>query len=134
MAFIERLLNQGNAPLIEQAVRFSAVRHKVLAENIANSSTPGYRQKDLSVDKFRMMLRKRVDERDHAPPGSVAIDDVKIDIETPASGIVFHDRNNRSMEQLMTDAASNALYHNMMLEMLRKQYSSIDMALKERVG
>ena len=134
MAFIERLLNQGNAPVIEQAVRFSAMRHKVLAENIANVSTPGYRQKDMSVDKFRVLLRKRLDERDHAPPGSVAIKDVSVEIENPASGIVFHDRSNRSMEQLMTDAASNALYHNMMLEMLRKQYGSIDMALKERVG
>ena len=32
MRFIERLLNQGNAPLIEQAVRFSAARHKLLGD------------------------------------------------------------------------------------------------------
>ena len=133
MRFIERLLNQGNAPLLAQAVRFSAQRHKLLAEDIANVSTPGYRQKDLSVDRFRAMLRERLAERNGAPPGSTAFDDVQVDVEHPPGGIVFHDRNNRSMEQLMTDTASNALYHNMMLEMLRKQYGSIEAALKERV-
>jgi len=132
--FIERLLNQGNAPLLEQTVRFSAARHKLLAENIANVSTPGHRQKDLSVDDFRAMLRERVAEREHAAPGTVSFTGIRMDIESPAGGIVFHDRNNRSMEQLMTDSASNALYHNMMLELLRKQYGSIDMALRERIS
>lgn len=133
--FIERLLNQGNAPILQQAVRFAATRHKLLAENIANASTPGYRQKDLSVDRFRDMLRQRVAMRQGAPPGSVAFDDVQGELDlASAGGIVFHDRNNRSMEQLMTDSASNALYHNMMMELLRKQYGSIDTALKERIG
>jgi len=131
--FIERLLNQGNAPLIEQAVRFSAARHKLLAENIANVSTPGYRQKDLSVDNFRAMLRSRVAERNSAPPGSANMD-VTFEPNDATGGVIFHDRGNRSMEQLMTDSVSNALYHNMMLEMLRKQYSSIEAALKERVS
>jgi flagellar basal body rod protein FlgB len=56
--FIERLLNQGNAPLIEQAVRFSAARQKLLAENVANASTPGYQLKDLSVSEFAPAHRR----------------------------------------------------------------------------
>ena len=133
--FIERLLNQGNAPILQQAVRFAASRHKLLAEDIANVSTPGYQQKDLSVGRFQEMLRQRVAQRDHAPRGSVAFDDIRGQIDlSSAGGIVFHDRNNRSMEQLMTDSASNALYHNMMMELLRKQYASIDTALKERIA
>jgi len=132
--FIERLLNQGNAPLLEQTVRFSAARHKLLAENIANVSTPGYRQKDMPAATFQAMLRERVREREFSPPGTVAFEDISTLPEELGGGIVFHDGNNRSMEQLMTESASNALYHNMMLELLRKQYSSIENALKERVG
>ena len=48
MAFIERLLNQGDAPLVEQAIRFSAAREKLIADNVSNISTPDYVQKDLS--------------------------------------------------------------------------------------
>jgi len=131
--FIERLINQGNAPLLEQTVRFHAARHKLLAENIANASTPGYRQKDLSVDTFRQMLRDRVDTKRVAPPGTVTFDDVTAEVERPTRGVLFHDGNNRSMEQLMSDSAKNAMFHNLMVEMLRKQFGSIEAALQERV-
>lgn len=132
--FVERLLNQGNAPLLEQTVRFHAARHRLLAENIANASTPGYRQQDLSVDQFRRMLADRIDRRQFRPPGTLAFDDINVEVENPAAGVLFHDNNNRSMEQLMTDSASNALFHNLMVELLRKQFGGIEAALKERVG
>ncbi len=131
---VERLLNQGNAPLLERTVKFHAARHKLLAENIANASTPGYRQTDLSVDTFRQMLRDRVDAKRTAPPGTVTFDDLDASVEHPASGVLFHDGNNRSMEQLMTDAAKNALFHNLMTELLRKQFGSIEAALRERIA
>jgi len=38
------------------------------------------------------------------------------------------------MEQLVSDQAKNAMMHNLVVELLRKQYSALDMALKERVG
>ena len=131
--FIERLINQGNAPLLEQTVRFHAARHKLLAENIANATTPGYRQKDLSVDTFQQMLRDRLEVKKHAPPGTVDFADVAVEIERPARSILYHDGNNRSMEQLVTDSARNALFHNLMTELLRKQFGSIKAALQERV-
>ena len=131
--FIERLLNQGNAPLLEQLVRFTEVRHRLLMENVANVSTPGYRQKDLSPEKFEAALQERVEQRDGAPPGSVGFTDVATDVEDASRGILFHDGNNRSMEQLMADSAKNGLLHQAAIEILRKQFSQLDMALKERV-
>src|SRR5436309_6642453 len=111
--FIERLLNEGNAPLLEQVLRFTAARHRLLAENVANVDTPGYHQKDLSTENFQAALRRRVQERDSSPPGSVSFDDVSAEVENPTRNILFHDGNNRSMEQLMSDSAKNALMHNM---------------------
>ncbi len=130
--FIQRLLNQGNAPLLEQVLKFTEARHKLIAENVVNASTPGYRQKDLSVDRFRQMLRDRVDRREAAPPGSVGFEDVEAEVETPTRGILFHDGNNRSMERLVTDQAKNAMMHNLVVELLRKQYAALELALKER--
>jgi flagellar basal body rod protein FlgB len=80
------------------------------------------------------MLQERVDERAKGPPGATVFDDVMPELENPTQGILFHDRSNRSMEQLMADGAKNALYHNMMIELLRKQMGSIELALKERIG
>ena len=132
--FIDRLLNQGNAPLLERMLHFTAARHRLIAENVVNVDTPDYRQKDLSLDKFQELLRDRADRRRTAAPGSVAFDDLAAEVESPRSGILFHDGNNRTMEQLMTDQAKNALMHNLVVELLRKQYQSLEAALKERIG
>ncbi|HVT89467.1 MAG TPA: hypothetical protein VHD56_11485 [Tepidisphaeraceae bacterium] len=132
--FIERLLNQGSMPLIEQAVRFSAARQKLLAEDVANVDTPGFAQKDLSVDQFQKRLQERIQARNEGPPGETRFDDVTGDLDSPVHNILFHDRNNRSIEQLMADGSKNAMFHNMMIEILRKQVGTIESALKERVA
>ena len=132
--FIDRLLNQGNAPLLEQMLKFTAARHKLIAENVVNVSTPNYRQKDLSVEKFQELLRDRVEVKADAPPGSVGFADIQAEVETPTNGILFHDGGNRSMEQLVTDQAKNAMMHNLVVELLRKQYGALESALKERIG
>lgn len=132
--FVSKMLNQDSQPVLEQMLQFTAARHKVLAENIANIDTPNYRQKDLSVERFQQVMRDRLDKRQSAPVGSVTFDDVNGELTNPNDGILFHDGNNRSAEQLMSEFAKNALMHNMAVEMLRKQYSMMEMALKERVG
>jgi len=131
--FIDRLLNQGNGPLLEQMLRFTEAKHNLIFENVANVDTPGYLQKDLDTAKFQAMLAKRAAERSSAAPGSVSFDDITEDVEKPTNTLMFHDKNNRSMEQLMSDNAKNALFHNLVVELLRKQYSAMESALKERV-
>lgn len=131
--FIERLLNQGNAPLLAQVVKFAAARHELLAENIANIDTVDYRQKDLSLRRFQRQLMKRLEDRRRYGPRGVTFDNVPMEPEHPMRGILSHDGNNRSMEQLATDLAKNALMHNLAIELLRKQYMSMETALKERL-
>jgi len=126
--FIERLVNSGNSGLLEQVVEFTARRHRVITENIANIDTPGYRQKDLSVQAFREKMAEMLRRGRNGPlPAGVLA-------QQRGGGILAHDRNNRSMEQLATDLASNALMHNVAVELLRKQYQRLEMALRERVG
>ena len=131
--FVNKLINEGNAPLLERMLEFTAARHKLIGENIVNVSTPNYRQKDLSVEKFQRLMQDRVRERRHAAPGSVGFSDIKGELEHPERGILFHDGNNRTMEQLMTDQAKNAMMHNLAVELLRKQFASLENALKERL-
>lgn len=131
--FIQRLLNQGNAPLLERTLEFTAQRHRLIAENVVNVDTPNYQQKDMSLEKFQAMLRRRVDDRGNGPPGATGFDDIDGELENPERGILFHDGNNRSMEQLMSEQAKNALLHNMVVELLKKQFMSLEDALRERI-
>ena len=131
--FLERLMNQTNGPLLEQMLEFTAARHKLIAENMANVDTPDYQQKDLDVRRFQEMLRDRVDTRENSPPGAIGFDDISAEVRNPTDGILFHDGNNRSVEQLVSDQAKNAMLHNLVVELLRKQFQQMEMALKEKV-
>ncbi|HEY2586500.1 MAG TPA: hypothetical protein VGI81_12115 [Tepidisphaeraceae bacterium] len=128
--FIDRLLNDGAEPLLEQTLRFTAARHKLIAQNVVNISTPGYRQQDLSVDKFQQLLAERAGQADASTPGSVSFDDIGADVQDTHRGILFHDGQTRSMEQLMSDQAKNALMHNLAIELLRDQFQLMQSALR----
>ncbi len=132
--FIERLMNQTSGPLLERYLQFAETRKRLLDENVANISTPGYRYKDLSESKFISHLRERAAERASSAPGSVGFDDIDSDLENPSAGILFHDQNNRSIEKLMSDISKNGMQYTMAIELLKKQYSQMEMALRERVS
>jgi len=129
--YLDRLLNQGNEPVLEKWLEFTDVRQRLLTEDVVNASTPGFVQKDLSLEQFQSVLAKKVQQQQSAAPGSVEFADVSMDIQHPRRGIRFHDGNNRSMEQLMSDQAKNALMHSLAVELLRDQYSMMETALKE---
>src|SRR5687768_7902872 len=131
--FVDKLLNQGNAPLLEQWMRFTQQRHRLIAQNVVNISTPGYRAVDLDEDKFTGMLRERAEAR-RAGGSKVRFDDITNEVGEAENGMLFHDGQTRSMEQLMTDQAKNALMHNLVVELLRRQFTSLEAALKERVS
>ena len=125
--FVDRLINDPPIPLLEKVLEFTDARQTLIADNVANVSTPNYRQKDLSFEGFQKMLREKLDR-------GGSLDEVSAEIEHPQTGILSHDGNNRSMEQMMSDNAQNALTHNMAIEMLRSQYQTLNEALKERVS
>jgi len=138
--FVNRLLNRGPTPLIEQMVKFTEKRARLLGQDITNLSTPNYVNQDLSLDRFQQLLAQQAEERDRpVQNGELAnneqpMADISTKIESPSNNILFHDRNNRSVEQLMSDQAQNAMLHNMMIELLRRQFSQLQEALREKVS
>jgi flagellar basal-body rod protein FlgB len=132
--FIERMLNEGSTPLLEQMVNFTAKRHELIAADVVNISTPGYKQKDLDLPTFQRMLAEHAERRDQAGPENVDFSDIEEEVESPRHGQLFHDGATRSMEQLESDQAKNGLMHNVAIELLRQQFQTLQMALKEQVS
>lgn len=50
------MFDRGSIPALELMVRFSSVRHRVIAANLANVETTGYRAQDLPEQDFRTAL------------------------------------------------------------------------------
>jgi flagellar basal body rod protein FlgB len=92
---------------------------------------PGYTQKDLSPAKFQQALREKLAAADEGPRGR-ELGDLGVDVENPHSGILFHDENNRSVEELMSAGMKNALTHNLMIELLKKQFATMELALQQK--
>ena len=144
--FIKGMLDGGALPVLERFTQFTAKRHKVLAHNIANLSTPFFKPGDLSVDNFQAALGDAVDKRRHQmnpTGGSLRIrntrqvsfheDGMRANATPANENIMFHDQNNRNLERTMQNLAENTLSHNMGIELLRNQFELLKTAIRERM-
>jgi flagellar basal-body rod protein FlgB len=105
---------------LQAAVRFTSHRQEVIANNIANILTPGFRAKDLSVRKFSEALKD----------ASADLGEAMKPVDSPDVGPVKPDGNNVDIDREMAKMSRNALMHNTLILLLNKQYKSIDMALR----
>jgi flagellar basal-body rod protein FlgB len=141
---IDSLLSNPTITMLEQTVSFTEQRHNLLVGDIANGSTPGYVQQDLSVQDFQKSLRRAIDQsrqslNDQYAPESD--ESTQFFSDGSVSGIPvnkinsipFHDRGVRSMEYLMGQLADNAMAHNMATQFLRSRYDQISRAISMKV-
>ncbi len=60
---LQPILNSTTIPILERVAAFNERRQEVLAGNIANIDTPGYRTRDLPVARFQESLEKMIAQR-----------------------------------------------------------------------
>jgi flagellar basal-body rod protein FlgB len=132
---ISNLFNSTTIPVLEQVVNFAQERHQVLAGNIANLDTPGYRTRDLSTDDFHASLRQALEARDQQSASFVQTNEgrnpfapVKADLE----GILRHDDDNVGLEQQLMAMAKNQMQHNLAITVMNNQLQLIGAAISER--
>ena len=60
------LFQSTTIPILQEAVNFAQTRHTVLAGNLANMDTPGYKVRDLSVEDFQQRLKSAIEQKRQA--------------------------------------------------------------------
>lgn len=126
------ILNLPQNQLANQVIGFAAARQQVIANNIANIDTPGYRMRDLDVKKFEKALSRAVDRsrRSNASFGALELPSMEALSDTSGQrtsaaddfrGIVFHDDNDRSIEKLTTAMVENYQKQQQAVNILRSQ-------------
>jgi flagellar basal-body rod protein FlgB len=140
---LQALFDSNTVPVLEQVVNFSQARHNVLAGNIANLDTPGYRTRDISPDAFRERLKEAVAESRRADAGpmtastsSTAADLAKNPfqvVKESLNSILRHDDANVSMEQQIAELSKNQMQHNLAVNLLSSQFRLLQAAISERV-
>lgn len=143
--FLDGVTNGGVFPMLEKTIAFTEARNRVIAENVANITTPGYRAKQLDVGKFQAALRSATERR--AEHGGVwqleATDEFHADasghLETtpsrePVENLLFHDGTNARMERHMADIAENTMMHQAATELLKTYYNGMSKAIRGRLA
>jgi flagellar basal-body rod protein FlgB len=130
------LFNASVIPVVEQAVKFGQARHNVLAGNIANLDTPGYRARDLSVDVFQQRLQEAIQIKNS--PESAGMSDAQgtdqtMQLPDAFQTILRHDDARVSMEQQVAELTKNQMQYNTALSVLTQQFRLLQTAISERL-
>ncbi|MEM6797940.1 MAG: flagellar basal body protein [Planctomycetota bacterium] len=132
---INNLFGGTTVGVLEQVVNFSQERHGVLAGNIANLDTPGYKTRDLSPEHFQANLRKAIEaqrgERSPGHAGGGGIRDFD-DVRESLKSILFHDGSDVSLERQISEISKNHGQHNLAINLMAAQFRLLEAAISER--
>ena len=105
-------------------------------------NTIDYKTKDLAKNEFFAELDRAIKERDGGGAGaqlqmrdtrniSYKNNSIRADIvEAQSQNILFHDKNNRSVEKQMAEMTKNRILHDVVAEMLRGKYNGLQTAIR----
>lgn len=128
---------------LEQMASFTEARQKVIAENISNVDTPGYRHKNVDVGSFQQALAQALDGSGSDGVAEVSSDQVEYDragsmvlrpdVES-ADNLMFHDGTNGQIEREMTEMSRNQILNQVSVDLLRDHYRMIETAIRGRTA
>ena len=131
------LFNKTKVPLLNAVLDVTQLRQRVIANNIANISTKGYRSKDVRFEEYlESFVRRpavegqRTDPRHIPIPKPMAAPEV-YEVETSSNdgGI-----NNVDVDQEMAHLAENHLLFNVGARLLNGQFSGIRKSITGRAS
>jgi flagellar basal-body rod protein FlgB len=143
---IKGITNAGAIPVLERTMQFAAQRHGILANNIANLSTPGFRPADVSVANFQEHLAEAIYQRRTAhgnTGGDLPLEDtadiaferdrLTLKPEPIGDNILFHDGNDRNVERIMQGLVENFMAFRVAAQFIRREFDSLNTAIRERL-
>lgn len=141
---IDGVTTSGALPVLERMMQFAGARHRLISNNLANLSTPGFRPEDVSVSAFQQSLRDAIDARkagDRA--GGLALTDsrevvvhrdgLELRPQPRGDNILFHDGNDRDLERLMQSLVENIMAFRAASQLLRNRQLVLNEAIRERI-
>lgn len=143
--FVMDVSTSSSISMLEKTLAFNEARQKMLATNIANISTPGYRTQQLDVASFQSALREasnrrnrnpdepfrleRTDEFQTGPNGQLTVSPS----EEPVENLLFKDGTNASIERQMSQLAETAMTHQVATELLKGYFETVQKSIRGRV-
>lgn len=122
---LNRLFGGASLSALETMLTFASERQRLIASNIANGETLGYRARDLSEGDFRRALDRAFGGR--GPSAGFA------DGATASAGPLKPGGNNVDLESEMSRMVRNTVLHSTAAALLAQQFLLLREAVAGRV-
>lgn len=133
---LEKLTNHLN--LREKALDAAWLRNEVIAQNIANVDTPGYKKKNVSFEEYlseamdNSGFKGNTTDSRHIQIGAGDTENVPIRVTNDYSNLSNRlDGNNVDIEKEMADSAKNDIRYNTLIQSVSDSYSKLMAAITE---
>ena len=133
-------------PTLEKMFLFAGQRQQIIANNIANIDTPGYRSTDVDPRSFQKLLGQAVDSRRKQTGGAFGElhfaqagqarmrgNQLVLTPEKTNTGGVANGGNDSDLERLMQQLVENASTFRVAADLMRKNQSQLKLAIAGRV-
>jgi flagellar basal-body rod protein FlgB len=123
----------GNLELAKRALDAGTLRQRVIASNLANAETPGYRSQEVAFEELLTQEQQSLDlhatQPGHLKSGPTAPVPQPLvrprGGEADASGV-----NDVSVEREMTELTENTIHFQAMSQLLANQYKAVRDAIR----
>ena len=149
---INGIFDNSTIPALGETIHFAQARHNLLAGNIANLDTPGYKTRDLSPELFQQRLQEAIETKNQ-PISPTSLGDVAdlspnymaerhedkqlaafSKVKDSMKSILRHDGDDVSMEKQVNEMMKNQQQHNLAIGIMTAQFRLLRAAITERVA
>ena len=127
-----------SSTLLQKGLDASWKRSSVIANNIANNDTPGFKS---SKVEFETTLARALEtdafaarktREGHMDIGTASLDNIRPIVITPQDSSMRMDENNVDIEQEMADMAKNSIYYYTLTSKISKDLGLLKIAITSK--
>ena len=129
----DRLTGTSTFNLLEKGLDVASKRHAVIANNIANVNTPGYKRQIVTFEKQmakvfdgKVDIVGRRDNDKHIPIGETNYMDVNPVTITDRMHVMRNDKNNVDIDVEMSDLAKNTMKYEIEAKRLTQMFANLN--------
>lgn len=139
---INRLLSTELMDLVQRSLDASALSHRVIANNIANVDTPGFKSSEVVfTEKLKQALQARKNAGDDLPlertdvrhfslQAGPDLDAIKPEVVTDVTGQLRNDGNSVDIDHEVAMLAQNTIWYQTLAQITKSQFTELTAAIK----
>ena len=117
------LIEDRSGRILSKVLDLTAQRHKVLAHNLSNMNTPGYKRLEYNFDAA---LAEAVQDADKGLNG------IEVQVTEDPTAVARADGNSVQMEREIAELSKNALLYQTMIQFMGRRAQVLRLAITGR--